>query len=151
MLSGQGEGDGPEGAGGGEPSAQGAPERPGESAGAISAGGSAGREYSRARSTTTSPSAEPEQATIRVEHQIGEEGDTDSVTFGEETDAEMTVSVSYHASSVAHGLVQAWVTADGDEIDRQIVEFEDEYPGGPERPEDHGNRAVVTYFCDAAH
>lgn len=95
--------------------------------------------------------AEPEQATIRVEHQIGEEGNTDSVTFGEETDAEITVSVSYHASSIAHGLIQAWVTADGDEIDRQIVEFEGEYPGGPERPEDHGNRAVATYFCDAAH
>ncbi|MEE6280585.1 hypothetical protein [Georgenia sunbinii] len=94
--------------------------------------------------------AEPEQATIRVERQIGQEGNTDSVTFGQQTDAEMTVSVSYHASSAAHGLVQAWVTADGDEIDRQIVEFEDEYPGGPERPEDQGNRAVVTYVCDAA-
>jgi len=94
--------------------------------------------------------AEPEQATLLVERQIGQEGSTDSVTFGEETDAEMTVSVSYHASSAAHGLIQAWVTLDGDEMDRQIVEFEDEYPGGPERPEAHGNRAVVTYFCDAA-
>lgn len=94
--------------------------------------------------------AEPEQATVRVERQIGQEGDTDSVTFGEETAAEMTVSISYHAHSVAHGLIQAWVTADGEEMSRQIVEFEDEYPGGPERSEDHGNRAVVTYLCGAA-
>lgn len=94
--------------------------------------------------------AEPEQATVRVERPVGQEGDTDSVTFGEATDAELTVSVSYHANADAHGLVQAWVTADGTEMDRQIVEFEDEYPGGPDRPEDHGNRAVVTYFCDTA-
>lgn len=94
--------------------------------------------------------AKPEQATIRVERQIGQEGDTDSVTFGEDANAEVTVSVSYHAHSVAHGLIQVWVTADGDEMSRQIVEFENEYPGGPEKPEDHGNRAVVTYLCGAA-
>lgn len=94
--------------------------------------------------------AEPQQATVRVEREVGREGDTDSVTFAQGTDAEMTVLVSYHASSSTHGLIQARVTADGDERDLQIVEFEGEYPGGPERRDDHGGRAGVTYVCDSA-
>ena len=94
--------------------------------------------------------AQPEQATVRVERQIGPEGDTDSVTFGAETDGEVTVSVSYHANSPAHGLVQAWVTSNDGETHREIVEFEGEYPGGPEKRQDSGDRPVVTYVCDAA-
>lgn len=94
--------------------------------------------------------AEPEQTTVRVEREIGREGDTDSVSFGDGTEDEMTFGVSYHASSVAHGLIQAWVTAGGEDIDRQTLEFEGEYPGGPELSEDSGDRALLTYVCDAA-
>lgn len=97
---------------------------------------------------------ETEEDSVEVDRQVGSDGDTDSVTFAEGSDAELTVTVTYSADSSEHGLVQIGMNpVNGTETVVQILEFEGEYPGGPEttgEEELEGGATPAEYVCDAA-